>query len=230
MAVLNDIIKLDNYEDMDIFDVIVKLEKSFGLKFEKDAFYHVKTFGDLCDVFENHITFEHLEDCTKQQAFYRVRNAIVMTQNIDSSKIKLDTKLADLFPSRNRIEKTKQFKSYLRTDIDILTYPGWVATTFFIGLLSSLVVFFISWKIALAGIAFFIIFIKIARIFGKDLDIRTVRELTEKLSRENYIDIRRTSNTVNRKEILQTIIDSFNHDLGIDKIYLTREEKFSWSL
>ena len=49
MTIFNDITKLDNYEDEDIFGVVLKIEKSFGLKFEKDTFYSVKTFGDLCD-------------------------------------------------------------------------------------------------------------------------------------------------------------------------------------
>ena len=48
MTCFNNITKLGDYEDEDIFDVVLKLEKSFGLRFEKDAFSKVKTFGDLC--------------------------------------------------------------------------------------------------------------------------------------------------------------------------------------
>jgi hypothetical protein len=54
-----------------------------------------------------------------------------------------------------------------------------------------------------------------------------VRELTEKLSRENYIDIRRNRETVNRHEIVRIIIDTFSTDLAIDRTYLTKEAKFS---
>ena len=69
MTDLDTISKLYDYDDEDIFDVVVKLEKSFGLMFDKNAFYHVKTFGDLCDVFENHINYEHRDDCTKTASF-----------------------------------------------------------------------------------------------------------------------------------------------------------------
>ena len=70
---------------------------------------------------------------------------------------------------------------------------------------------------------------KIADKLGKDLDLQTVRELTEKISRENYIDIRRTKGTVNRNEMLSTIIDTFSQDLDIDKDNLTRDDKFGWA-
>src|SRR5688572_27287999 len=97
-----DDIKLDNYEDDDIFDVVVRLEKSFAIKFDKNAFIDVKTFGDLCDVIESYIKYDNKEDCTKQQAFYKIRVAISETQLIEKRLINLDSKLADLFPRRNR--------------------------------------------------------------------------------------------------------------------------------
>jgi acyl carrier protein len=229
MTDLDIIAKLDDFEDEDIFDVVVKLEKSFGLKFDKDAFYHVKTFGDLCDVFEYHINYEHCDDCTKQQAFYRVRDAIATTLQITPDKIQLDTKLAALFPSHNRRQKAKEFKRAAGTDIKILTYPGWLALTFGIGFLLSLAAFFYDWRIALSGIVFFLAAMKIAERLGKTLDFQTVRELTEKLSREHYINVRRTKGTVNKQETLQVIIDTFSNDLAIEKAYLTREATFSWT-
>jgi hypothetical protein len=84
-------IKLEDYEDEDIFDVVVKLEQSFAIKFDKDAFSNVKTFGDMCDVIESYIKYDNQEDCTTQQAFYKIRAAIAMTQPIDKKLIYPDT-------------------------------------------------------------------------------------------------------------------------------------------
>jgi hypothetical protein len=229
MTDLDTIAKLDDYDDEDIFDVVVKLEKSFGLKFDKTAFYHVKTFGDLCDVFENQIIYDHRDDCTKQQAFYRVRDAIASTIQLSRDNIQLDTKLSDLFPSHDRRQKAREFKRAVGTDIKILTYPGWLALTFVIGFLLSLVAFFYDWKIALSGIVFFLSAMKIAERLGKTLNFQTVRELTDKLAREHYVDVRRTKGTFNKQELLQTIIDTFCNDLAIEKAYLTREATFSWT-
>lgn len=229
MASYNDITNLADFEFEDVFDVVIKLQKSFGLKFKRDAFYNIKTFGELCDVFENNMTYQHTDDCTKQQAFYQVRNAISMTQKITEDQIKPDSKLKDLFPHKNRRKKAKEFKKYLDTDIKILTYPDWLASAFIIGFLLSLVAFFFDWRIALTGILFFISASKIADHFSNVLNLQTVRDLTEKLSRENYIEIRRTMGTINRKEILQIIIDTFSTDLDIEKTNLTRDARFSWS-
>jgi hypothetical protein len=226
---LDEGMKLDNYEDEDIFDVVAKLEKSFSLKFEKDAFYHVKTFGNLCDVFENHIRYDDRDDCTTQQAFYQVRNAIAATQHLYGAEINLDTRLVDVFPRHNRRQKVSQFIGFLEADINILTYPEWLALTFLAGILFSLVAFFFDWKIALAGIVFFISALKIADKLGKDFNVRTVRELAERLSTENYIEVRRNKGTVNRLEIRRIIIDTFSSSLDIDKMYLTNEAKFNWT-
>jgi hypothetical protein len=53
--------------------------------------------------------------------------------------------------------------------------------------------------------------------------------LTNKLTREHYVDIRRTKGTFNKQELLQTIIETFSNDLAIEKAYLTREATFSWT-
>jgi hypothetical protein len=101
--------------------------------------------------------------------------------------------------------------------------------TFGIGFLLSLAAFFYDWRIALSGIVFFLAAMKIAERLGKTLDFQTVRELTEKLSREHYINVRRTKGTVNKQETLQVIIDTFSNHLAIEKAYLTREATFSWT-
>jgi hypothetical protein len=228
MTDLDEII-LDNYEDEDIFDVVIKLEKSFGIKFDKTAFLNVKTFGDLCDIFEVHIQYESRDDCTKQQAFYKIRKAISAAQLIDWQQIKLDSNLTELFPKDNRRSKIKEFQSHLGFRLNLLTYPDWLDFLFGIGFLLSLIAFFFDWKIAISGITLFILSTKLANKLGKDMEQQTVRQLTEKIVRENYIDSRRLKETVNQKEILTIITDSFSNDLGIDKAYLTRDAKFSWA-
>lgn len=230
MTVLNDITKLDNYEDEDIFDVVLKLEKSFGLKFEKDAFYNVKTFGDLCDVFTNNLQGDNMDDCSTQQAFYKVRNAIAATQFIDINSITLDTKLQDVFPRHKRRKKIKKLQDELGITLNILDIKSWLGWTIFIGIVASLIMFFFKWQFALTGLLFFIAVGWTAnKFFAKEFELTTVRQLTEKLARENYVDIRRIKGTINRQEILKVIIDTFSNDLDIDKAYLTRNDKFSWA-
>lgn len=230
MTVLNDITKLDNYEDEDIFDVVFKLEKSFGLKFEKDTFYTVKTFGDLCDIIASKVQGDNSEDCTTQQAFYKVRNAIAATQLIDKNSILPDTKLQDIFPKYERRQKIKELQIELGIPFGILDIKSWLGWTIFIGIVASLITFFFKWQLALSGLLFFIAVGWTAnKFFAKEFELKTVRQLTEKLVRENYVDIRRSKGTINRQEILKVIIDTFSNDLDIDKAYLTKNDKFSWA-
>ncbi len=218
-----DDIKLENYEGEDISDVIVKLEKSFDLEFSKTAFAEAKTFGDICDIIEPHINHNHKDDCTKQQAFYKIRKAVAETQLIDKKQISLTSKLVELFPRHNRRQKSKEFRDRLGIKVNILTYPGWLSLLLVIGSLLSLEAFFFDWKIAVAGIIFFASAFRIADWLGKDLELQTVRQLVEKVTREHYVAVRRTKHTVNRNEILDTIKDAFSNDLAIDKVHLTRE-------
>jgi hypothetical protein len=222
-------ITLENYEDEDVFDVVVKLEKSFGIKFSQTAFIDVKTFGDICDVFQTHINHEHLDSCTKQQAFYKIREAICKTQLIDKKQINLESALVDLFPRDSRRQKIKELENHLGAELIVLTYPNWLFLILIIGLLLSLVAFFFDWRIAVSGIIFFVVGSKIAKRLGKDLELKTARQLTEKFFMQHYINARRIRGTVNRNEILDIIKDTFSLDLGIDRVYLTRQAKLSWT-
>ena len=224
-----DDIKLDEYESEDIFDVVAKLEKSFAIKFDKEAFIYVKTFGDLCDVIESYIKYDNKEDCTKQQSFYKIRTAISETQLIDKAIISLDTKLVDLFPRHNRRTQVKQFQKRLGVNLEFLIYPDWLSLTLIVGLLSSFIGFFFDWRIAVSGILFFMLALKIAGILGKDLKYDTVKQLTEKAASEHYINMRRSKHTVNRKEIMLTIVEAFSEGLAVNKEYLTRDSKFGWA-
>ena len=222
MVYLDDI-KLENYGGEDISDVIIKLEKSFDIKFSNTAFAEARTFGDICDIVGTQINHIHKGDCTKQQAFYKIRKAIAETQVIEEKEISLACNLAELFPMHNRRKKSKEFRDRLGIKVSILTYPGWLSLLLVIGSFLSLAAFFFEWKIAVAGIIFFACVFRIADWLGKDLELQTVRQLVEKVTREHYVDIRRTKHTINRNEILNTIKDAFSNDLGIPKVHLTRE-------
>ena len=230
MTTINDITKLDSYEEEDIFEVVQKLEKSFGLKFEKDAFCNVQTFGELCDVFTNNLLGDNSDDCTTQQAFYKTRSAIAATLLIDPKSIMLDTKLQDLFSRDRRRREIKELQRELNIPLNILDIKSWLGWTISAGILASLITFFFNWQFAAAGLLFFIVVGWAAyKFFAKEFTLTTVRQLTEKLATENYIDVRRRNETVNRREILKVIIDTFSHDLDIDKTCLTRTDKFCWA-
>jgi L-ribulose-5-phosphate 3-epimerase UlaE len=228
MTILDDI-KLDNIDPEDFGDTLLKLEKSFRIKFADNSFKDAKTFGDICDIIESQINLTDKNDCTTQQAFYKVRKAIVLTQNLDERNIKLQTKLEDIFPRSNRRQNLKHFQQALGFSVDILTMKTWLAWTIIAGFILSLIAFFFSWQYAVAGLTFFILFTWAVNKFSTELDISTVGELTEKISREHYSLARRHGGTVNRKEITKTIQDVFIADHLIDRKHLTKDASLGWS-
>lgn len=228
MAVTDEI-KLYNYEDEDIFDIVPQLEKSFAIRFEREAFFHVRTFGDFCTVVSDHVQQPHKEDCTSQQAFYKIRHAIHTVQGIDKNTILPGSRLTDIFPYPQRHRQVKKFQRELGIQLNILTYPGWLASLFFIGILASCIIFFFDWKIAVSGIILFITAIYIAGKTGKTIELKTVKELTEKAVRENYNDIRRAPYTVNKNEVAGIVKDIFYKHFDIARHDLTDDALFSWA-
>lgn len=224
-----DEIKLDNLDPEDIGDSLLKLEKSFWIKFADNLFKDAKTFGDICDIIESQINYTNRDDCTTQQAFYKVRKAIGLTQNFDEGNIELQTKLADIFPRSKRRQNVKRFQQALGFSVDILAMKTWLGWTIAIGFILSLVAFFFTWRYAVAGLAFFTLFSWTVSKFSKELNVSTVRQLTEKISREHYSSARRQIGTVNKNEIVKTIQDVFIADHLLDREHLTKDASLGWS-
>ena len=226
---LDDDIKLDNIDPEDFGDTLLKLEKSFGTKFAYDSFNGAKTFGDLCDVIESQINFADKNDCTTQQAFYKVRKAIGLAQKLDEKNIEPQTKLKDIFLRSNRRQSVKNFEQALGFSVDILRMKNWLGWTIAAGFVILFIALFFNWQFAVAGLTFFTLFVWIVNKFSKELDISTIRELTEKISRENYSIARRQSRTMNRNEIVKTIQDVIIADHFLEREHLTKDASLGWA-
>ena len=228
MTTLNDY-KLDNIDPEDFGDTLLKLEKSFGAKFADNSFKDAKTFGDICNIIESQINLTDKDDCTTQQAFYKVRKAVGLTQNYDERNIEPQTKLEDIFPRSNRRQKVKEFQKSLGVSVDMLSMKTWLGLTLAAGFAISLIAFFFIWQYAVAGLTFFTLFTWVASKFSKELDILTVGQLTERISREHYSFARRQNETINRNEIVKTIQDVFIADHFIDREHLRKDASLGWS-
>lgn len=123
--------ELSNIDPDDISDVLLKVEKSFEFKFGGTDLTGIKTFGELCDIITSKIQGENSNDCTTQQAFYKVRNAIVDTLSIDECSITPDTDLQQLFPKQNRRLQIATIDNILGFKTKILQPKHWVTTRHF---------------------------------------------------------------------------------------------------
>lgn len=218
---------LSKLDTDDIDDVLLKVEQSFGFKFSENELSDVKTFGELCDIIINKVQGSNVDDCTTQQAFYKVRDAIAATLNINKSNITPDADLQQLFPKHTRRHNISAIEKELGIHTKILRPKSWVSGILILITTASLVGLFFFWKIALPVLFTAFIATKVSVKYGIELDLKTVGELAEKLAREHYKQLRRNSQTVNRKEIEFKVKELFVHDLYIDKTALSREARFN---
>lgn len=221
-----DTFELCNVDPDDISDVLVKVQKSFGFKFGDTELKDVKTFGELCDIITRKVPAENSNDCTTQQAFYKLRDAIADTLVIDKAGISPDTDLQKLLPKSVRRKSIKAIERHLGFKTKVLRTKHFVTCAFAIILLISLVGLFAFWEAGLLGLIVSIFGMSIASSLGNELDLLTVGQFAEKLSREHYLKSRRVSTTANNNEIVQKVRELFIADLALDERQLTRQASF----
>lgn len=223
-----DTINLNNVDPDDIADALIIVEKSFGFRFSETELKNVQTFGELCDIIINKMQREHANDCTTQQAFYKLRSAISKVQFLNKNTIIPGTKVQHIIPKQKRRQRVKQLKRELGFDLDILETKRWLKWIMYTGITLSLVMFFFKWQFALAGLVFFNLFGWIThKFFATEIDAqRTVGQLAQELTRKHYIIMRRNQLTVNRIEVINKVKEIFSLELLLNEDILTREASF----
>ncbi len=216
-------LELNNSDPEDIEFLLAKVEGSFGIRFHGKELVHVNTFGEMCDHIKNKIVLDHEDNCTSQQAFYKLRGALMTALQIDKETVTPDTLLKDLLPKPIRRSKTKQIEKNLGFKLSLLRPPHFIMQYLGLLFIGSLIGLGFSWQYALVGLGLSIAGFWLAVKMGNELDLRTVRELVEKMSREHYLKSRRNPKTYNKNEIEKVLIEWFSYDLVIDKSKLTRD-------
>jgi hypothetical protein len=220
-----DNIELKNIDTEDIEDLLIKIEDSFGINFADRELIYIETFGQLCDYIRDKIKLDKLDDCTTQQAFYKIRDAFETEIKIDKGKITPDTILKDLLPRKLRKMRTKAIENKLGFKLSLLRPPEFMTVFLVILLLLSIIGLFFSWQYGLSGLLFSTSGFWIANKTGNVLSVETIGQLANKMTRENYLKSRRKGNTFNDKEIEKVLIDIFSSGLLIDKSKLTKEAR-----
>lgn len=219
--------ELKNIHPEDIEDVLLEVENSFDIKFDDNAFDHVQTFGEMCDHIKSKIRLKPTDDCTTQQAFYKLRNTLQSTLHLDKEEITPDTLLVDLLPRHTRKSKTKQIEQDLGIKLSLLRPPHWVTIFLLLLFCASSMGLLMDWLYGLVGLGLSIGGFWLADTMGKELDLKTVGHLADKMTREHYVKARRNPKTYNDHEIEIVLTDLFSNTLGIDKSKLTREAQLT---
>lgn len=216
----------ENIDSEDMQELLFKVEKSFDIKFGDTELLDISTFGELCDHITTKIELDNSGDCTSQQAFYKLRNSIQATLQVQNKTITPDTLLFDLLPRRGRLSATKKTEKHLGFKLSILRPPHFVTGILAIILVASFFGIFFNWELGLIGLLFAFGGLWFANKIGKELKLETVGQVAEQMTHENYIKSRRNQKTFNNAEIEKILTDWFSKELGLDKSKLTRQAKF----
>lgn len=221
------VVNLNNIDPEDISDVLLKIERSFNIRFTDEDLNHIKTFGALCDLVVDKVKQVQSDSCTTQQAFYKLRSAINAKKPIEKCDLKPQTKLCELFPRDNRIEVVADMEAEMGFHLNLLQ-PKQGIVYAFVGLIVAAIALsfynntagLILGGIAMAGLV-------LAGKFGKELKVKTLGDLAEKIAREHYLTCRRNASTVNRTEVAEKVKELFADYLHIEPSALKKEAKFA---
>src|ERR1017187_9147292 len=207
----------------DIEDVLKKIEKSYNIAFEKNEFQNIKTFGAICDHIVSKINLPNTDDCTSQQAFYKLRDAIVKTKNIEREVIKLDSRLVDVFPKHNRRKQIADLETKLEFKLNVLQPHYFIIWVLIAALIGSIVFLFFRLEYALVGLATSLLLLFVVNKTGREFTINTVGEVAERMTQENYFKSRRNLAVMNKAEIPKEIEKIFLTYLVTDLKEITRD-------
>ena len=218
---------LSSVDPDDLGDVLVKIEKSFNISFEDTSVRDVKTFGKLCDIVVEKVKHVNNESCTTQQAFYKIRNAINSTTAAPRELVKPQTKLEDIFPRDNRIVVINEIEREMGFQLNLLEPKQGVIAAFAFILAASVAGFFFQPMMACFGLAIALSGLALAGKFGKELKVKTLGDLAEKVAKEHHLKCKRDASTVNRAEVAQKVKELFTSDLYLKSSVLTRDTRFN---
>lgn len=212
-----------NVGSEDLEDVLKEIEKSLNIEFVNNELKDVKTFGHLCDAILAKINVPQKDDCTGQQAFYKLRNAITENMAIDKTDIKPETALKEVFLRGVQINKIRNIEKSLGFKLKILKVKRWIVLTTLVGLALSVVTIFVNlyYGLGFALILLALYFLILNKI--RDFKVNTLGEVVETMKQNNYFESRREQRTVNRKELVKVIEKYFIDNLATDLKELNRE-------
>jgi hypothetical protein len=211
------IYKLDNDELENMGDLIPRIEKMYQFKFKDDEISKIKNYNDFCDLIVSKIDLENVENCSSQQAFYKLRKSIIACNLAEIIQINPETKLEAIFPRKDRLKRVRSLERNIGFKINMIHPP--LALSVFLSSLAvaSFVFLFFDFKFGFLGLGIAILSLNLAKKFGKEMKIQSIRELVEKITQENYLKIRTNTNTINRKELKSVITNWIADHLDLEK-------------
>lgn len=207
----------------DLEEVLEKIQGSLGIRFEQEELAHVNTYGELSNAIKAKINRDPSLDCSSQQAFYKLREALIRSLEVETKDISPATELKEIFPLNGRRVKVQNLEEHLGFELSLLRPSHFVTSTlgalllvFFFQLFSHLLYGLIGLILTFTGLW-------VSQKNGKTLVVKNLKELSKKITREHYLQSRRNPDSYNEHEIDQILEDWFVSDLGVKRSALRKD-------
>ncbi|MEK6508492.1 hypothetical protein [Myroides sp. C4067] len=202
------------YEDLDY--AIENFVNEYDLPLDPQKLAEVRNVAEILDLIVSYFKQEKREDCTSQQAFYKLRT--ILHKYTNESDIKPNTRLEELFPKQNRIENIKRVEEDLGFKLKVFKpkeYKVLMLWLFFF----VLVIFAFFQQFLLVTLGIVVLYFLRGIIFenGEEFKVDTVGELVKLMVEKNYFKSRRDPNTMNEKELREMIAKYFADCLGLER-------------
>ena len=222
----NKVIKLNNVDPEDLSDVLIKIQKSFNIQLDNEGLKDINSVDSLCNMIANKISHEHDETCSTQHAFYLLRNAIAAVIGVDKCAVTPQTRLFKIFPKENRLELIAGIENELGFKTNLLQPRQWILAVFGMTFIASFILCFFNLAVGIAGLLSSAISLKLSGKFGKEIHLKTVGDLANKIARETNLRSRRNNCQANKNEIEQKVKELVVNNLGLEPVMLTRKSRF----
>ena len=190
--------KLKDFEIEELEFMLPQIEKMYNFEFDKEKTITVNSFEELCDLIIEKVNLENVESCTSQQSFYKLRNSLIETKLIEKEKLNTETELKILFPRNGKRKLIRKLENEINLKLDILKAPDFITISLFAFVIISFFSVFFYWKIGIVGMVTSIFGFYLCNWFGNELKVKNVKELVEKITAENYLNVRTEKNTINK--------------------------------
>lgn len=205
---------LKNIDPDDLYDYLLAVETSLNIRFVGNELTHIATFGELLAHIVQKIQLTDSDDCTTQQAFYQLRNAISSTVQIDLRSTSPGQHLTALLPRQNRRSSIQKIENQLGYKLHILRPARWMISVLVGLFFISLAGLFFNPSVGLAGLLLSIAGFWLAHKTRNEFHLETLGQVAKKMTREHYLQSRRNTGTFNKKEVTQILSDWFFTDFS----------------
>lgn len=192
---------LKNIDAFDLSDFLKKVERAYNIEFEEYEFNPINTVGELCTHIISKIELEDKNDCTSQQAFYKLRESVSEVLQIGKGSINPQTHLTDLLPKQNRRLLVQKTEEHLGFKLNILRPPYWLSVVLVVVFITSFIWLFFNWQTGVVGVLSSIVGFWFAGKMGYVFELRTIGEVARRMTMTEYFKSRRNPNTFNKKEL-----------------------------